>query len=145
MLYECVIFVLPIKKYKIMSRRRGEPVKNTCPDIDSIISTITAICKQMESCNDEDKKDALLECISDWKADLESIGVGKWSELEELRSANAALRDWGNEMYNDAESLESERDDFERKYEEEKEKVSKLEDEVEELRSEISELKRAAS
>lgn len=124
-----------------MSRRRGEPVKNTCPDIDSIISTITAICKQMESCNDEDKKDALLECIIDWKADLESIGVGKWSKLEELRSANAALRDWGNEMYNDAESLESERDDFERKYEEEKEKVSKLEDEVEELRSEISELK----
>ncbi|HHT99011.1 MAG TPA: hypothetical protein GXZ79_02890 [Acholeplasma sp.] len=98
----------------------------------------------MESCNDEDKNDALLECISDWKADLESIGVGKWSKLEELRSANAALRDWGNEMYNDAESLESERDDFERKYEEEKEKVSKLEDEVEELRSEISELKRTA-
>ncbi len=127
-----------------MSRRRGEPVKNTCPDIDSIISTITAICKQMESCNDEDKKDALLECISNWKADLESIGVGRRSVLEELRSANAALRDWGNEMYNDAESLESERDDFERKYEEEKEKVSKLEDEVEELRSEISELKRTA-
>lgn len=131
-------------KIKIMSRRRGEPVKNTCPDIDSIISTITAICKQMESCNDEDEKDALLECISDWKSDLESIGVGKWNELEDLRSANAALRDWGNEMYNDAESLESARDDFERKYEDEKEKVSKLEDEIEDLKSEISELERVA-
>ena len=127
-----------------MSRRRGEPVKNTCPDIDSIISTITAICKQMESCNDEYEKDVLLQCIKDWKADLESIGVGKWSELEELRSANAALRDWGNEMYNDAESLESERDEFERKYEDEKEKVSKLEDEIEDLKSEISELERVS-
>ena len=127
-----------------MSRRRGEPVKNTCPDIDRIISTITAICKQMESCNDEDEKDALLECISDWKSDLESIGVGEWNELEDLRSANAALRDWGNEMYNDAESLESARDDFERKYEDEKEKVSKLEDEIEDLKSEISELERVA-
>ena len=127
-----------------MSRRREEPVKNTCPGIDRIISTITAICKQMESCNDEDEKDALLECISDWKSDLESIGVGKWNELEDLRSANAALRDWGNEMYNDAESLESERDEFERKYEDEKEKVSKLEDEIEDLKSEISELERVA-
>ena len=125
-----------------MSIRRGEPVKNTCPGIDRIISTITAICKQMESCNDEDEKDALLECISDWKSDLESIGVGKWNELEDLRSANASLRDWGNEMYNDAESLESERDEFERKYEDEKEKVSKLEDEIEDLKSEISELER---
>ena len=127
-----------------MSIRRGEPVKNTCPDIDRIISTITAICKQMESCNDEDEKDALLECISDWKSDLESIGVGKWNELEDLRSANAALRDWGNEMYNDAESLESERDEFERKYEDEKEKVSKLEDEIEDLKSKILEFERIA-
>lgn len=125
-------------------RRRGEPVKYTCPDIDRIISTITSICKQMESCNDEDEKDALLVCISDWKSDLESIGVGHWSELEDLRSANAALRDWGKEMYSDAESLESERDNFERKYEDEKGKVSELEDEIEDLKSEISELKRAA-
>lgn len=118
-----------------MSRRRGEPVKNTCPAIDRIISTITTICKQMESCNDEDKKSTLLESINDWKCDLESIGVGKWSELEDLRSANAALRDWGNEMYNDAERLEIERDEFERKYEDEKERVSELKDEIEDLKN----------
>lgn len=77
-----------------MSRRKGEPVKNTCPDIDRIISTIKDICKQMESCTDKDETNALLECISDWKFDLESIGVGKCSQLEDLRSANAALRSW---------------------------------------------------
>lgn len=127
-----------------MSIRRREPVTYTCPDIDRVISTIKSICEQMESCNDEDEKDYLLECISDWKSDLESIGVGKLSELEYLRSANAALRDWGNEMYHDAKSLESERDNFEREYEYEKRKVSKLEDEIEDLKSEISELERAA-
>ena len=49
-----------------MSRRRREPVKNTCPDIDRIISTITTICKQMDSCNDEyekDKKKYVKECV----------------------------------------------------------------------------------
>jgi uncharacterized coiled-coil DUF342 family protein len=123
-----------------MSRRKGEPVKNTCPDIDSIISTITAICKQMESCNEDDSVEDLVETISSWKSDLESIGVGKWCEMESLRSANSALREWGNEMYNDAEILESERDDFERKYETEKDKVSELESEIDDLKYEISQL-----
>ena len=111
-----------------MSRRRGEPVKNTCPDIDRILATIKSIFNEMESCSDEDDKETLLESISNWKTDLYSIGVGKSNELEDLRSANAALRDWGNEMYNDAESLEIERD--------------RLEDKIEELNSEISSLKR---
>ena len=127
-----------------MSRRKTEPVKHTCPDIDSIIKTITSICKQMESCNDEDSKENLLENISDWKGDLESIGVGKWCEMESLRSSNSALRDWGSEMYSDAENLESERDDFESKYEDEKEKVSELESKIEDLENELSELQGVA-
>lgn len=125
-------------------RRRTEPVKNTCPDIDRIIATITSICKQMEGCNEEDEKDGLLECISDWKSELESVGMGKFNDLEDLRNSNASLRDWGNEMYNDAESLESERDEFERKYEDEKEKVSELESKIYDLENEISELQSVA-
>lgn len=124
-----------------MSRRRTEPVKNTCPDIDRIISTITSICKQMESCNDDDGKDVLLECISEWKSELESIGTGRNNDLEDLRHSNSSLRDWGNEMYNDAERLELERDEFETKYEDEKDKTSELKSKIDDLENEILELK----
>jgi hypothetical protein len=30
--------------------------------------------------------------MSDWKAELESLGIGKWSELETLRNSNHSLR-----------------------------------------------------
>ena len=119
--------------------RRTEPVKNTCPDIDGIINTITSIIKQMESCGEEDSVESLLENISDWKGDLEGIACGRWCVLEELRNANAALRDWGQEMYNEAETLEKERDEFESLYEQEKEKVSELESEIEDLKYELME------
>lgn len=116
-----------------MTRRRGEPVKNTCPDIDRIISTITSICKQMDSCSEKDEKQTLLDSISDWASDLSSIGVGRWNQLEDLRNANSSLRDWGNEMYNDAENLEREKDQFESMYEEEKQKVASLEEQLDNL------------
>jgi predicted RNase H-like nuclease (RuvC/YqgF family) len=125
-----------------MSRRRGEPVKNTCPAIDGIIETITSICKQMDRCSDEDSVTDLLENIGSWMIDLESIGFGNSCQMEDLRSANAALREWGTEMYNDAESLENERDDFERLYEEEKSKVSELEDKISDLEQELTNNKR---
>jgi hypothetical protein len=44
--------------------------------------------------------------MSDWKAELESLGIGKWSELETLRNSNHSLREWGVEMYEDAENME---------------------------------------
>jgi hypothetical protein len=31
--------------------------------------------------------------MSDWKAELESLGI-KWSELETLRNSNHSLREW---------------------------------------------------
>lgn len=123
-----------------MSRRKGEPVKHTCPDIDRIIGTITNIVNQMKNCDDKDSNDDLLENIKDWAGDLESIGVGKWCELESLRSSNGALRDWGNEMYNDAETLEAERDDFESKYEDAKDKILDLENQISELERRVAEL-----
>ena len=128
-----------------MSRRKVEPVKHTCPDIDRIIASITNIVNQMKNCDDKDSADDLLENISSWAGDLESIGVGKWCELESLRNSNAALRDWGNEMYNDAETLETERDDFESKYEDAKDKISELENKVAELESRVKELEAVAT
>jgi hypothetical protein len=119
--------------------RRTEPVKNTCPDIDGIINTITSIIKQMESCGEEDSVEFLLENISDWKGDLGDIACGRWCILEELRNANAKLREWGQEMYDEAERLEKERDEFESLYEQEKERVSELEIEIEDLNYELME------
>jgi hypothetical protein len=82
--------------------RRGEPVKHTCPDIDRLIKTVTEIV--LNFCKEEDMEDTL-SLMSDWKA-LESLGIGKWSELETLRNSNHSLREWGVEMYEDAENME---------------------------------------
>lgn len=131
-------------KLKFMARRNGEPVRHTCPDIDRIISTITSIVKEMDGCDNEDEKETLIEQIGNWKSELASIGVGKWCEMETLRSSNSALRDWGSEMYNEAESLETDRDNFESKFDELKDKISELENENEKLSDEISELQSVA-
>lgn len=123
-----------------MGKRRGEPVKNTCPDIDRIILTITNICKQMDNCSEEDTVIGLLENIKYWESDLSSIGFGKWNELEDLRNANAALREWGNDMYNEAEGLEKEKDEYLNQYEEQKNEVGYLKEKIKKLEKELCEI-----
>lgn len=75
----------------------GAPVKHTCPDIDSL--------------QDDVKKMASDLCY----------------QLESLRKANAALRDWGEEMESDL----SEAND----------RIEDLQKENEQLQKEIDELK----
>jgi hypothetical protein len=110
-----------------MTRLRGEPVRHTCPDIDSIISTITIIVNQMNSVDESSEINYLIEDISNWANDLKIIAVGSRSEMENLRSSNSALRDWGNEMHQAAQDLEFELDaaEFE---------ISNLKKTIEELR-----------
>jgi hypothetical protein len=84
--------------------RRGEPVKHTCPDIDRLIKTVTEIVAGMNFCKEEDGRHAIFNVRL--KAELESLGIGKWSELETLRNSNHSLREWGVEMYEDAENME---------------------------------------
>jgi hypothetical protein len=60
----------------------------------------------MNFCKEEDTMEDTLSLMSDWKAELESLGIGKWSELETLRNSNHSLREWGVEMYEDAENME---------------------------------------
>lgn len=84
-----------------MSLLYNEPVGNTCPDIDYVIDSINAAITYINSPSDpegytyedrcEDVKGAL------W--DLEK-------KMEELRSANSALRDWGNQLVAHSQSLE---------------------------------------
>jgi hypothetical protein len=110
-----------------MTRLRGEPVRNTCPNIDSIISTVTLIVNQMSSIDESSDINYLIEDIADWANDLKRIVVGSWSEMENLRSSNSALRDWGNEMHQAAQDLEFELDAA--KFE-----ISNLKKTIEELR-----------
>lgn len=126
-----------------MALRNKEPVRYTCPDIDKMIGTITSIVKQMANCDTEDEKETLLEQIADWKSDLENIGIGKLCDLESLRSSNAALREWGKEMYDAANTLENERDSFEYKCEALKDEISDLTKEISQLVQEIEELQDA--
>ena len=106
-----------------MSRRNTEPVRHTCPDIDKIIQTITDITNQMSICDNDDNSDSLMELINEWKIDLQTIGIGGYCEMEKLRSSNHSLREWGNEMYDDAENLEDQVNDL-------KNKVDDLENQV---------------
>ncbi len=120
-----------------MARRRTEPVKHTCPDINHMINTISRIVKDMSNYNEGDEKQDILSQIQDWQSDLKSIGVGRFCDLEDLRNSNSALREWGTEMYNEAESLEEERDVLEQKLEEEKERVRELEETITQLTEEL--------
>jgi hypothetical protein len=70
---------------------------------------VTEIVAAMDFCKEEDTMEDTLSLMSDWKSELENLGIGKWSELETLRNSNASLREWGHEMYEDAENMERER------------------------------------
>lgn len=87
-------------------RLPSEPVKQTCPDINRIQKTINEIINNFESFKEEDDIQDLLDNMKDASWELKDI----YSTLEELRSANSALRDWGYELTSLAENLESEKD-----------------------------------
>lgn len=87
-----------------------EPCGQTCPQINSIIETITSIVKEMDECHEDMPFHQLFDYISEWKSELADIGVGKWCELEDLRHSNADLRSWGEDLITICTELESEKD-----------------------------------
>jgi peptidoglycan hydrolase CwlO-like protein len=89
----------------------GAPVRNTCPNIDSVIKSIT---DAMRIARDAD--DLTLNQISDAFTDIYDLLDGLENQLEDLRSDNSSLRNWGLEL---------------------EEKVEKLENELWELKSEV--------
>ena len=102
-----------------------EPIKYTCPDIDSVIEWIDDAIKSCDSKSDLENY-TYEERINDVKYYLR----GCFDKLEELRSANSTLRDWGNDINNELEEVEKERDEA-------LDKVANLEDEIEDLKTQL--------
>lgn len=69
------------------------PVGHTCPSIDTIISYLDRLPQDFDSISHREVKDMIYI-------------------LEELRSQNSTLRDWGNEQYTLREDLEGEVDEL---------------------------------
>ena len=88
------------------------PVGHTCPKIDTVISFIDSIDSE------EIHPNVLKEMIN---------------IMEEIRSANSQLREWGNDLCKQVDELQGEINDEIRKND-------KLQDEISDLNSEIKDL-----
>ena len=93
------------------------PVGNTCPDIDRVLKAIKEAYSNAEVGFDLAESEANSEEMTE-KDDLASLKYyfeeikdqlySLDSDLEDLRSANSALRDWGTDLERKVEGLEEE-------------------------------------
>jgi hypothetical protein len=81
----------------------GAPVRNTCPDIDSVIKSIKEAMTMVQ-----DADDLTLNQISDAFSAVYYLLDGLENQLEDLRSDNSLLRNWGLELEERVEELENE-------------------------------------
>ena len=81
----------------------GAPVRNTCPDIDSVIKSIREAMTMVQ-----DADDLTLNQISDAFSAVYYLLDGLENQLEDLRSDNSSLRNWGLELEERVEELENE-------------------------------------
>jgi predicted nuclease with TOPRIM domain len=82
---------------------RHAPVQHTCPDIDKYIKSIKfALISEREI--DRLNEDDLRSLACDMSAELERC----IDYLEELRSSNGELRDWGHDLVSDLDDQDKE-------------------------------------
>jgi predicted nucleic acid-binding Zn-ribbon protein len=81
----------------------GAPVRNTCPDIDSVIKSIREAMTMVK-----DADDLTISQISDAFSAVYYLLDGLEDQLEDLRSDNSSLRNWGLELEERVEELENE-------------------------------------
>lgn len=79
------------------------PIKNTCPDIDNLISRLKTALKCAERGLKENEKGSDAYALF---YEIENELWGAEGALEELREANSALRQYGEEMEEEKDSLE---------------------------------------
>ena len=104
------------------------PVGHTCPDINIVIRSIRS------ALNDCKGGKNLAERDSDFYTLFDSIESELWGvedQMEELRTCNSKLRDWGEESEEKANSLENQVSSLE-------ERISQLTDEISYLNNKLS-------
>ena len=101
----------------------GAPIKHTCPDIDSVIKKVKVALVAADKGYRMTDKDSV---ENDLFYEIDSALSGVEDEMEDLRTANATLREWGEEM--------------EGKYSDWETTAHELEDRVEQLEKENAEL-----
>lgn len=74
----------------------GAPIGNTCPDIDTVITAVKEASKEAKHYN-SNLCGSTIDNIQDAFGSIEYNLDGIIDIIEELRSANSALRDWGEE------------------------------------------------
>lgn len=94
-------------------------IPNTCPKIDEVISAIKSVGWSEDEFHSE-------KCLI--------------ATMEEIRSANSSLRDWGNEQFSEKENAESDRDYHEKEVAEKNEEIKNLKSEIKELENQIEQL-----
>ena len=99
----------------------ASPVPQTCPKIDSAISIVHGI-------------------YIDYEDFSKQTYVDFEKTMEEIRSANSTLREWGNEEYKRANEMEDERDDLLRMVDDLKSEIGSLKSEIKELENELQQL-----
>jgi uncharacterized protein YPO0396 len=102
-----------------MRHRDNAPIGNTCPDIDDVIQVLAGVADRLDTIADRLEDGDAADDLTTQSANLRQLFEGRRSQLEELRSANESLRNWGNK---------------------ECERADDAEDEVKSLRAEVREL-----
>lgn len=97
-------------------RTDNAPVSQTCPKIDDVLATVKEIYMTSSEIS---------------KGELQSIE----KTMEQIRSANLELRNWGNDQYDRAEELEKEMEYYKDLAESRESEIKELEKEIKELSS----------
>jgi chromosome segregation ATPase len=107
-------------------RYSREPLGHTCPRVNNAQSEISGIVNDLESvdCSEEDKV-----ILNDAITSLNSLS----EDLENLRTDNSTLRDWGNEEAKKA-------DDFEKELDETRDQLSEMETDRDHYKDRVAEL-----
>lgn len=90
-----------------MSRRRDQStVPDTCPLIDKIQRALERAVDFLDELEFDEATDVVTGLDSDRHRIKEELETAKYDLLEKVRTANATLRAWGNEMFYKAEEAE---------------------------------------
>ena len=80
------------------------PVKITCPDIDKAIKLLNPLINQIIKLKEYDYESA--QTMKDLLSECENAMSSAVGYFEDLRQSNDALRNWGKEMEEEAETLQ---------------------------------------